>query len=300
MTAASVPQPTAVRIPLSYVVALVPVGAALNVVGGTINTALQLPTFLDMIGTAVVAILLGPWWGALVGVMGNVGGAFFTGPVGIPFALVNVAGALVWGYGVRSFGMGATATRFFILNVIVAFVTSAIAAPIVVFVFGGATGHSSDALTAAFAQAGQGPAGRDLCLERDRFPRRQDHQRLPGAGDHRCSSGGDESGPPPARPDRDRPPRHRDRRGRDRGGARRLLPFHHAAGRARVMDRTVGPREGLGAGIIAIGVLAIAMPFAVDALVDTPDQAAAILAGMSILLGVFVVIAGLASFRIRD
>jgi hypothetical protein len=66
------------------------------------------------------------------------------------------------------------------------------------------------------------------------------------------------------------------------------------------MDRTVGPREGLGAGIIAIGILAIAMPFAVDALVDTPDQAAAILAGMSILLGVFVVIAGLASFRIRD
>ena len=66
------------------------------------------------------------------------------------------------------------------------------------------------------------------------------------------------------------------------------------------MDRTVGPREGLGAGIIAIGVLAISMPFAVDALTDTADQAAAILAGMSILLGLFVVIAGLASFHIRD
>lgn len=66
------------------------------------------------------------------------------------------------------------------------------------------------------------------------------------------------------------------------------------------MDRTVGPREGLGAGIIAIGILAMSMPFAVDALTDTPDQAAAILAGMSILLGIFVVIAGLASFRIRD
>jgi hypothetical protein len=66
------------------------------------------------------------------------------------------------------------------------------------------------------------------------------------------------------------------------------------------MDRTVGPREGLGAGIIAMGILALAMPFAVDALTDTPDQAAAILAGMSILLGIFVIIAGLASFRIRD
>ncbi len=155
MTAATVPQTASSRIPLSYVVALVPVGAALNIVGGTINTALNLPTFLDMIGTAVVAITLGPWWGALVGVTGNVAGAFFTGPVGVPFALVNVAGALVWGYGVRSLGMGATVTRFFILNVIVALVTSAIAAPIVVFVFGGATGHSSDALTAAFVQAGR-------------------------------------------------------------------------------------------------------------------------------------------------
>jgi energy-coupling factor transport system substrate-specific component len=155
MTAATVPQPAPSRIPLSYVVALVPVAAALNVVGGTINIALGLPTFLDMIGTAVVAIVLGPWWGALVGVITNIAAAFFTGPVNVPFALVNVAGALVWGYGVRSLGMGATVTRFFILNVIVALITSAVAAPIVVFMFGGSTGHSSDALTAAFVQAGR-------------------------------------------------------------------------------------------------------------------------------------------------
>ena len=156
MTAASVSGPASSRIPLAYVVALVPVAAALNVVGGTINTALGLPTFLDMIGTAVVAILLGPWWGALVGVVSNIGGALILGPVGIPFALVNVAGALIWGYGVRSFGMGASAPRFFLLNVAVALVTSAVAAPIVVFVYGGATGHPSDALTVVFANAGQG------------------------------------------------------------------------------------------------------------------------------------------------
>ena len=156
MTAATVPQPASSRIPLAYVVALVPVAAALNVVGGTINTALNLPTFLDMIGTAVVAIALGPWWGALVGVMGNLGAGLVLGRVvDIPFALANVAGALVWGYGVRSLGMGATVTRFFILNIIVALVTSAVAAPIVVFMFGGSTGHSSDALTAAFVQAGR-------------------------------------------------------------------------------------------------------------------------------------------------
>jgi len=154
MTAASLRTAPSSRIPLTYVVTLVPVAAALNIVGGTLNTYLKLPTFLDMIGTAVAAIVLGPWWGALVGIVGNIGGALFTGPVLIPFALVNVTGALIWGYGVRSLGMGATVPRFFLLNVIVALVNSVVAAPIVAFVFGGATGHPSDALTAAFAQAG--------------------------------------------------------------------------------------------------------------------------------------------------
>ncbi len=153
MTAASVTR-AASRIPLTYVVTLVPVAAALNIVGSTINNALKLPTFLDMIGTAVAAIVLGPWWGALVGVITNVGGSFINGPIGIPFALANVAGALIWGYGIRSWGLGSNLPKFFLLNIIVALVVSAVAAPIVIFVFAGATGHSSDAITAAFALAG--------------------------------------------------------------------------------------------------------------------------------------------------
>lgn len=154
MTAATVSR-SANRIPLTLVVALVPAAAALNIVGSTINNALKLPIFLDMIGTAVAAIVLGPWWGALVGVITNVGGSLINGPIGIPFALANVAGALVWGYGVRSWGMGRNNVTYFILNILVALAVTAAATPIVIFVFGGATGHSSDALTAAFAQAGQ-------------------------------------------------------------------------------------------------------------------------------------------------
>jgi hypothetical protein len=68
------------------------------------------------------------------------------------------------------------------------------------------------------------------------------------------------------------------------------------------MDRTVGPREGLGAGIIALGVLAVAMPLVVDDLpsVGSTDQAAIVLAGMSIMIGLFVIAAGVLSFLIRD
>lgn len=143
------------RIPLTYVVSLVPVAAALNIVGGYIAEILRLPIFLDMIGTAVVAIVLGPWWGALVGVITNTGSAFLTGPISLPFALVNVVGALVWGYGVRSFGMGRTIPRFFVLNLLVALAATLTAVPIYVFIFGGATGAFSDVLTAAFLAMGQ-------------------------------------------------------------------------------------------------------------------------------------------------
>jgi len=131
------------------------VAAALNIVGGQINTVLKLPTFLDMIGTAVVAIVLGPWWGALVGAITNIVASFISGPIGLPFAVVNVAGALVWGYGVRNLMMGRTFTLYFILNLIVALVCTLFAVPIYVFVFGGATGHFSDMMTAAFLAAGQ-------------------------------------------------------------------------------------------------------------------------------------------------
>ena len=142
------------RIPLTFVVSLVPVAIALNIVGGQINTALHLPTFLDMIGTAVVAIVLGPWWGALVGALTNIIASFISGPIGLPFAACNVVGALVWGYGVR-WGWGKKYWSFFLLNVLVAVLVSMTAVPIYVFLFGGATGLFSDMMTAAFLAMGQ-------------------------------------------------------------------------------------------------------------------------------------------------
>jgi energy-coupling factor transport system substrate-specific component len=142
------------RLPLTYVVAVVPVAAALNIVGGQINTVLKLPTFLDMIGTMVAAVILGPWWGALVGVITNVVSSFISGPIGLPFAVCNVAGALVWGYA-NIWGWARKNWSFFLVNVLVAFVVSLFAVPIYVFIFGGATGHFADVMTAAFLGMGQ-------------------------------------------------------------------------------------------------------------------------------------------------
>ena len=140
-------------VPLTYVIALVPVASVLNVIGGTVAGALKLPIFLDMIGTAVVAMTIGPWWGALVGVITNVTMGFLTGPVSIPFAAGNVVGALIWGYGTK-WGWANDKLRFFGLSVASAVGVSLMAAPIVIFVFGGATGHASDVLTAGLLAAG--------------------------------------------------------------------------------------------------------------------------------------------------
>lgn len=142
------------RIPTTYIVALIPAAVALNVVGNFINDVLRLPTFLDMIGTAVVAITIGPWWGALAGALTNTVLGFISSPISLPFAVANVTGALIWGYGVR-WGLGKSLPRYFILSLLVALGTSIAAVPIYIFVFGGATGHFSDMMTAAFVGMGQ-------------------------------------------------------------------------------------------------------------------------------------------------
>ena len=142
------------RLPLTYVVAVIPVAAALNIVGGYINTILNLPIFLDMIGTMVTAVILGPWWGALVGAITNIVNSFISGPISLPFALCNVVGALVWGYA-NQWGWMKKQWSFFLTNIAVAFFVSLTAVPIYVFIFGGATGHFADVMTAAFLAMGQ-------------------------------------------------------------------------------------------------------------------------------------------------
>ena len=140
--------------PGTLAVTLVAAGAALGIAAGYVGFVLGLPIYLDTIGTCVVAIVLGPWWGAATGVLTNVGAAVFLGPSNIPFALANVAAALLWGYGVRNLGLGRTGTTYFLLNVVVGVVTGAIGGIIALIVFGGSTGHPSDTITGALVAWG--------------------------------------------------------------------------------------------------------------------------------------------------
>lgn len=132
------------------------VGSVLiNLAGRFLVEALGLRLYLDMIGTAFSALLLGPWWGVLVGLVTNVAGTASSGPDSLWFAPVNAVGALVWGYGARRWRMGRSIPRFFVLNVVVAVVCSSVATTTIVVVLGGSTGHSSDDITASLREVGQ-------------------------------------------------------------------------------------------------------------------------------------------------
>ncbi len=126
------PQPATTR----QVVLLLVGCLVLNLIGREFVDFFQFPIYLDMVGTAIAAIALGAWRGASVGLLTNLIGAIGSGWISIPFALVNVIGALVWGYGVRSWGMGRSLGRFFVLNLMVAFACTLVAVPILLTLVG--------------------------------------------------------------------------------------------------------------------------------------------------------------------
>lgn len=106
-------------------------------------TALHLPLYLDMVGTASVAFAFGPWAGAAVGVATNLTGNLMHGDFsGWGFALVQIVGAVVWGYGFRHW-FGRSRLRFLLLNAVVAVVCSLVAVPVIMVFFGGVSGMSS-------------------------------------------------------------------------------------------------------------------------------------------------------------
>ena len=127
----------------------------LNIFGNTVTMKYGLPVFLDMIGTATAAIVLGPWFGAAVAIATGVATSLSGAPVSLVFSLVGVAGALAWGYGFHRFGMGRTPLRFLLLNLVTAVLCTLVAVPITVFVFGGTVTHASNSLTESIIALGE-------------------------------------------------------------------------------------------------------------------------------------------------
>lgn len=126
--------PFAKRIPKSLVIVLC---IALNFFAPMLIEVIYRgypPIFVDMIGTAISALALGPWYGVAVGVVSNLasttlGGAGITH---LLFAIVQIVGALIWGYGTRKFRWFATFPRFVLLSAIVGLASAIISVPILI------------------------------------------------------------------------------------------------------------------------------------------------------------------------
>ena len=117
---------------------------ATNLLGLVLASFFTLTVYLDMVGTAIAAIALGPWHGVAVAIASN-GLGFVTGDVAtLDFIPVNVAGALIWGFGVRRFRAGTSLARFGILQLVAAVGCSLVATPIVAANFHGGEGHASE------------------------------------------------------------------------------------------------------------------------------------------------------------
>jgi len=134
---------------------LIPIAIAINIAVGQIVLVLKLPVFLDSIGTVMVAVLCGPWAGALTGALSNVIWGIAIDPGAFPWwpvaAMIGyMAGRMAqWGF-FKSWW------KVVVTGFVVALTAAIVSTPIAVYLFGGITASGSSFITAYLLQTGQG------------------------------------------------------------------------------------------------------------------------------------------------
>lgn len=127
---------------------LIPIAVGINLIGGTLCSALKLPLFLDMIGTIVIACLSGPWVAALCGLLTNIFLALVANPVYLPYSVVSILCGLVTGYMVKA-GLFKKMWGVILTWLACTLVNVASASTITILVYGGATGVTGTSVLTA-------------------------------------------------------------------------------------------------------------------------------------------------------
>ena len=142
----------------TYVAIMIPIGVAINYIGGLIASSLGLPIYLDSIGTVVVAAIMGPWVGAISGALYNIVSALIGGNIpGALFAICNIGSGLIVGFMSR-LGLFKKWWHVVIAACLVALWNASTGAPIAMVVYGGIDGNVGTNLMIATMQS----IGRDL------------------------------------------------------------------------------------------------------------------------------------------
>ncbi|MDR0655320.1 MAG: ECF transporter S component [Treponema sp.] len=142
------------KLRVTYMAILIPLGVAINLVGGQAALALKLPFFMDSIGTAIIAAIMGPYVGAVSGILFNIIGSIISGNLMASlFGICNLATAFIVGFMVRG-GKFRTLVHAVIATVLVALANAILGAPIAVVVYGGIQGAGVDFAVAGFLALG--------------------------------------------------------------------------------------------------------------------------------------------------
>lgn len=134
------------------------IGIALNMALGQAASFLNLPIFLDSIGTVLAAVLCGPVIGGLTGLLTNLLWGLIQGPTAAFFAPVALVIGVVAGLLARA-GMFRTWWQAAIAGVVIAVALSFVAVPIRIYLFGGVTGSGADFVVAYLLKVGESLSG---------------------------------------------------------------------------------------------------------------------------------------------
>lgn len=131
----------------------IPLAIAINVGIGAIVKALNLPLYIDSIGTILATLLLGWRMGAIVGVLGFALTSIFINPFAIYFVGTQVIIAL-FTHIVGKRGWFKNIYKTIISGIGLGIIAAIVSAPVIILVFQGATGNGAALLTSFFAKMG--------------------------------------------------------------------------------------------------------------------------------------------------
>lgn len=131
---------------------LIPIGIAVNFVGGQLAVLLKLPLFLDAIGTIIVGALCGGLPGAIVGLGSNLINAISL-PTLLPYAIINITFGILAGY-LSKKGMFKTLPKALLSGVIYGVIGCSMAVPITVMLYGGFVGTGASVIVTTLMAAG--------------------------------------------------------------------------------------------------------------------------------------------------
>ena len=141
---------------------LIPVAIAINIAVGQLVLAIKIPLYLDSIGTVLVGVLVGPWAGALTGVLANI---VWTLTGLFPEAIAWAGVAAIIGILAAAFRSGDWMKVWWkaaLAGLITGVIAAILSAPIAAYVFGGVTGSGTDALVGMFRAAGLDMLGANM------------------------------------------------------------------------------------------------------------------------------------------